>query len=163
MALSGCWTAPSASVRPAGEPRVVAGTIQAEGLSTYAKVESVDRADGILGLRVSGVTLYYGIGPRVRNLGSVHIGDEIRATIEEVLTVYVPQPGKQGRRPPDARVLVVDPSYRLLRVQYADGGTGTFKVGLHVPMTGIEAGDAVTIHPVEVVELRRFPIPMLAR
>jgi hypothetical protein len=131
-------------------------------VATHAQVESVDRADRILGLRVSGVTLYYGIGPRVRNLGSVHIGDGIRATIEEVLTVYVPRPGEQGRPPPDAHVLVVDPSYRLLRVRYADGGTGTFKVGLRTAMTGIEAGDAVTIHAVAVVKLRRFPIPMLA-
>ncbi len=132
-------------------------------MATHAKVESLDRADRILGLRVSGVSLYYGIGPRVRNFGSVHVGDDVRATIEEVLTVYVAPSGEQGHRPPNAHVLVVDPSYRLLRVQYADGGTGTFKVGLHTPMTGIEAGDAVTIHPVQVVKLRRFPIAMLAR
>jgi hypothetical protein len=86
----------------------------------------VDRATRIIGLRVSGVPLYYGIGERVRNWSDVHTGDEVSATLREVLTVYVPLPKERGSSP-DARVLVVDPSYRLLKVQYANGGTVTFK------------------------------------
>jgi hypothetical protein len=103
---------------------------------------------------VSGVPLYYGIGPRVRNWSDVHPGDEVRATLREVLTVYIPPPGERGS-PPDARVMVVDPSYRLLKVQYANGGTVTFKVRLDAQMHGVGAGDAVKIHPVEVIALHR--------
>jgi hypothetical protein len=51
--------------------------------------------------------------------------------------------------------MVVDPSYRLLKVQYANGGTVTFKVRLDAQMHGVGAGDAVKIHPVEVIALHR--------
>lgn len=110
----------------------------------------------------------YEIGQRVRNWGDVRIGDRVSATLEEELTVYVapailskgpttesrgPNAGGRGP-PPDARVLVVDPSYRVLTVQYPNGDTEAFKIGLHTPMEGIEAGDSVAIHPVEVIELR---------
>lgn len=53
---------------------------------------------------------------------------------------------------PEARVLVVDPSYRLLTVQYPSGRTETFKIRLRTRINDIEPGDAVTIHPVGVVE-----------
>lgn len=152
--LSGCWTVPSADVRPTGEPRVIAGGIEVVGVADPAKVESVDRAARILGLRVSGVPLYYGIAGRVRNWSDLHAGDAVSATLREVLTVYV-LPRKEKGSPPDARVLVVDPSYRLLKVEYLNGGTVTFKVALHASMRGIAAGDAVKIHPVEVIALHR--------
>jgi hypothetical protein len=153
VSLSGCWTAPSASIRPPGEPRVIAGGIEVEGLADYAKVESVNRDARILGLSVAGVPLFYGIGPRVRHWRDVQTGDEVRATLEEVLTVYVPSPWEKDSSP-DAHVLIVDPSYRLLKLQYANGGTATFKVALGARMNGIGAGDAVKIHPVEVIGLR---------
>lgn len=140
-------------MRPAGEPRVISGRIEVVGLADFARVESVDRAARIVGLRVAGVPLFYGIGPRARHWGDVQAGDVVRATLLEVLTVYVPSPGEKGVSP-DARVLIVDPSYRLLKVQYANGGTVTFKVALKAPMSGIQAGDAVKIHPVEVLKLR---------
>jgi len=59
----------------------------------------------------------------------------------------------------------VDPSYRLLKLQYANGGTVTFKVALDAPMSGIAPGDAVRIHPVQVVglRLRRHSNPTSAR
>jgi hypothetical protein len=50
-------------------------------------------------------------------------------------------------------VLAVDPSYRLLTVQYPHGGTQTFKLALHTSMRGMEAGDSVAIRRVEVVTL----------
>jgi hypothetical protein len=83
----------------------------------------------------------------------VQTGDEVRATLEELLTVYVPSPREKGGSP-DAHVLVVDPSYRLLKLQYANGGTATFKVAVGARMNGIGAGDAVKIHPVAVIGLR---------
>lgn len=131
---------------------MIAGGIEVVGVADPAKVESVDRAARVVELRVSGVPLYYGIGPRVRLWRDVRAGDEVRAKLREVLTVYIPAAGEKGN-PPDAYVLVVDPSYRLLKVQYANGGTVTFKVRLNTPMQGIAAGDAVKIHPVEVIKL----------
>jgi hypothetical protein len=155
--LSGCWAPPSASIRPAGKPRVIAQGIEVDRIVDFAKVESLDPAARTVALSVGGVALpAYKLGRSVRNWGDVHSADHVRATIEELLTVYV-----EGNtlhvaapsRPPDARVLVVDPSYRLLTVQYPDGGTETFKTALHTRMDGIQAGDSVAIREVEVTEL----------
>lgn len=106
--LSGCWALPSASVHPAGGPRVIQGVIEAEWVADSA-------------------------------------------TIKGSLTVFVPPlPGRSS----DARVLAVDPSYRVLTVRYPSGRTQTFKLRLHSPTGGIQAGDSVAIRPMEVIKLR---------
>ena len=67
--------------------------------------------------------------------------------IERAIEVESPIPG--GSRA--ARVLVVDPSYRVLTVQYPNGGTQTFKVPLGTRISDIQAGDSVTIRAAEGV------------
>lgn len=112
-------------------------------------------------LSVRGATLpACKVGREVRNWAAVNAGDEVRATIREVLTVYVAPPDDGRSHDPgarsqsvDARVLVMDPSYRLVTVQYPNGGTETFKLGLHTRMEQIAAGDSVAIRPVEAIEL----------
>jgi hypothetical protein len=117
-----------------------------------ASVESVDRAARTVVLGMRGTSLpACKVGRSVRHFRDIRAGDEVKARIKAVLTVYVaPIAGLSA----DARVLAADPSYRLLTVQYANGETETFKLGLHTRMTDIEAGDSVTIRPVEVVKLR---------
>jgi hypothetical protein len=105
LLVSGCWSPPSASVRPGGRARAIAGAIEIES-----------------------------VGPSAR-----------------ILTVSAAVNG----RTPQARVLLVDPSYRLLTVQYPNGRMETFKIRLHTRIGDIEAGDAVTIRPAEVVERAR--------
>ena len=113
----------------------------------------MDRAARTVTLSVPGFPLStYKVGRGVLNWDDIQIGDRVRATVQEVLTVYV-APAIRNRSP-DARVLVADPGYRLLTVQYPNGATETFKVGLHTRMEGIEAGDSVATRPAEVVELR---------
>jgi len=151
VSLSGCWIAPNADIRPPGEPRVIAGEVEVEGVASSAKVESVDRAARILVLSVNGVPLSYGIGRRVRNWDDLHTGDTVKATLRDELTIYVAPPHE--KRSPDAHVLLVNPSYRVMEVQYANGRRQTLKVALLTQMKGIGAGDAITIHPVEVIKL----------
>jgi hypothetical protein len=155
--LSGCWMPPSANVRPAGEPRVVEHGIEVDWMVHSARVESVDPAARTVGLNVQdGPLVVCNVGPGVHNWGDIHVGDQVRAKIREVLTVYVGPANESGvrSRSPDARVLVADPSYRLLTVQFPNGGTATFKIGLGTRMKGIEAGDFVAIRPVAAVKLR---------
>lgn len=124
-------------------------------------VESVDRGARTLTLSVHGATLpACKIAQGVRNWEEVNTGDEVRATIRAVLTVYVAPPYDGRSHDPgarrqslDARVLIMDPSYRLLTVQYPNGATETFKLGLHTRLRQIAAGDAVAIRPMEVIEL----------
>lgn len=160
--LSGCWVPPSATVRPGGSPRVIADGIVIERVAAPATVEGVDRSAQTLALSMPGVALStYKIGRGVRDWSGISVGDRVRATVREVLTVYVAptdgngSPGAGPRvRSAGPRVLVVDPSYRVLTVQYPNGGTESFKIGLHTRMQGIEAGDSVTIRPLDVIRLR---------
>ncbi len=114
-----------------------------------------------IGLSEPGARLaVYEVGPGVHQCGDIRIGDRVHAKIAEVLTVYIAPAGEHAAaetsarsRWPDARVLTFDPSYRLLTVQYPDGKRETFKIALHTPMGGIEAGDFVAIHRPLVIEL----------
>lgn len=126
--------------------------IEVESVAGFATVESVDRAARTVILSVHGVLLpAYRIGPNVPNWGDFRRGDRVRATVREALTVYIARSGSAA----DARVLLVDPSYRVLTVQYPSGKTEAYKIGLNTPMESIEAGDLVAIRPVEVIALRR--------
>lgn len=150
--LSGCWIPPSAGVRPGGEPRVIADGIEVEPAVDSARVVSLDRAARTIELSISGIPQRaYEVGPGVRNWSALRTGDQVRATIAAGLTVYVPPLNGRSR---NARVLIVDPSYRLLTVQYPNGGTETFKLALHTPMKDIAAGDSVAIRTPEVIHLR---------
>jgi hypothetical protein len=62
--------------------------------------------------------------------------------------------GKVNPIETDAKVLMVDPSYRLLTLQYRDGHTETFKVGLDVKLLRMEPGDDVVVRAVETVALQ---------
>ena len=49
----------------------------------------------------------------------------------------------------NAKVLRVDPSYRLLSLQYPDGRAETFKVGLDVKLLEMQPGDDVVVRNIE--------------
>jgi hypothetical protein len=153
VVLAGCWTPPSADVQPGGRPRVIVRGIEVERVADSARVESIDRAARTVALSVHGVALApCRIGPGVRNWRDLRARERVHAIIRELLTLYAAPAG--SRRSADARVLTADPSYRLLTVEYANGATDTFKVGLHTDMEEIEAGDSVAIRPVEALALR---------
>lgn len=160
MLMSSCWAAPNANLRPSGQPRVIEDSIQVEISTPPLRVESIDRARRMLVASSREVpTIEMTIAPGVRNLEDVHPGDQIRAKIRETLTVYVaPQPeGADGGvtgGPHPSRVLVIDPSYRLLTVQYPDGRTDTLKVGLNARLQDMQPGDSVAVNSFEAVDLR---------
>jgi hypothetical protein len=162
LAVSGCWTAPVADVQPKGEPRLIQGGIAVESVKDPAIVQSVDPA-----ARTFVLTSRHGVGctckagPQVENLDRIKAGDTVRATVAEELTVYVLRdgqlPGTGGTHQTiasDARVLWVDPSYRLLTLRYPDGSDETLKVPLGVKLGEMEAGDDVVIRPLEVLQVQ---------
>lgn len=159
MLVSGCWSAPSAQLRPNGEPRVIEDSIDVEFAMPSMRVKSIDVAGRTVVASTSEAkTIEIKIAPGVRNLEYVHPGDQIRPKVIENLAVYVaPQPERGddrvegGRRV--ARILVIDPSYRLLAVQYPDGRTDTFKVGLNTRLKDMAPGDSVAVNSIEAVDL----------
>src|SRR5262249_41745541 len=126
-----------------------------------AMVQSVDPSQRTLALKLSdGSTATYKVGQQVENLDQVKAGDKVNATVAEELTVYVLKdgmvPGANGASQTvkvDAKVQLVDPSYRLLTVQYPSGQTEILKPGLEAKMLEMEPGDSVVIKPVEVTKL----------
>jgi hypothetical protein len=162
LTLTACWTAPTVNVQPKREPRVIQGGIVVESVKDSATVRSVDIATRTVVVLIPGdsAEIAYKAGPEVSDLERIRAGDRVRAKVAEELTVYVLRDGRlPGAAGPEtieanARVLIVDPSYRLLTLQYPDGHKETFKVGLDVRLLQMEAGDAVVIRTIAAVDLK---------
>ena len=164
VALAGCWTRPVADVQPKGEARLIESAITVESVKAPAIVESVDRDAGTIVSRFPGApeTSTYKVGREVENFSSIRMGDRVKATVKEELSVYVLRDGQApgaddapAEVAADARVLSVDLSYRLLTLQYPNGENETFKVALGVKLKEMEAGDAVAVRAIEAVALQK--------
>ena len=162
--LAGCWSAPTATVQPRGESRLIQGAIAVESVKPPAVIQSIDPDAHEMTVRGQAQTgpVTYRVSPAVRNLSRLQAGDRVRATVAEELTVYVARDGQNrptgadgSLQTVDARVLSVDRSYRLLTLRLPDGYDETFKVSRSVKLDEMEAGDAVSIIPVEMIALRR--------
>ena len=162
--LAGCWSAPTATVQPRGESRLIEGAIAVESQKPPAVIQSIDPDAHEMTVRAQAQTgpVTYRVSPAVRNLSGLQAGDSVRATVAEELTVYVSRDGQNqpsgtdgSPQTVDARVLSVDRSYRLLTLRFPDGYDETFKVSSSVKLDEMEAGDAVSIIPVETIALRR--------
>jgi hypothetical protein len=162
LALAGCWTAPIANVQPKGEPRLIQGGITVESVQDPATVQSVNASQRTIVLAVSGgAKTSLKAGPKVDNFDAIRVGDLVEATVAEDLTVYILKngqlPGAGGAAQTiksNAKVLMVDPSYRLLTLQYPGGKSETFKVGLDVKLLEMEPGCDVVVRSIEAVALR---------
>ena len=117
-------------------------------------VDAATRTLALLNPADSARPLYYKAGRKVSNLGRIKAGDRVRATVAEELTVFVSKHDDPEAIKADARVLTVEPSYRLLTLQYPNGQSETFKVSLDVNLLQMEAGDDVMIRAVETVALQ---------
>lgn len=157
LVLAGCWAAPVATVQPRGEPRLIQDAIDVTSVKDVAVVSSLDRTAGAILLSTQGrtETSRYKIGPKLSGLDDIKAGDVVRATVAEELAVYVLRDGQPPGVVADARVLAVDPSYRLLKLQYPDGQNETFKVPMGTRLEQMGAGDSVVIRPLAVLALRR--------
>jgi hypothetical protein len=163
LPLNGCWTAPTANVQPKGDPRVIQRAIAVESVKNPAIVKSVDPATRTIIVQAPGETSTstYTAGPGVSNLDRIKTGDKVQVTVAQDLTVYVSRDGQlpgaggaSGTIAANAKVLSVDRSYRLLRLQYPNGQAETFKVGREVKLDEMEPGDDVVIGTGQAVALR---------
>jgi len=162
LMLAGCWMAPTADVQPRGEPRLIQDGIVVRSVKSASIVRAVDYATRtIVLIRAGAAPSTYRVGPRVSSFGRIRPGARVKVTVAEQLAVYVLRdgrlPGAGGTLKSiaaNAKVLSVDPSYRLLTLQYPGGERETLKVGLDVALGQMEAGDDVVVQPLEVVALR---------
>ena len=155
LTLTGCWTAPNANVQPAGQPGLIQGGIRVEVLQDPLTVTAIDAAQRTITLKhANDSTKTFTVAESVKNLNQVTVGDTIKATVRAELSIYILEngrlPGGQGNSRPrtvnfNAKVLQVDPSYRLLTLQFKNGKTLTIKAGLDVMLEKMAPGDDVVM------------------
>jgi hypothetical protein len=160
LSLAGCWTPPNANVQPAGEPRLIQSGFTVEVVQNPAPVASIDASQRTITLkRIDGLTKTYAVGPKVKNFDQIQAGDRVKATVEDELAVYLLA---NGRLPGgataetlgvNAKVLWVDPSYRLLTLQYPNGQSEKFKTNLDALLQQMAPGDSVVAKPKEVTAI----------
>jgi hypothetical protein len=162
LALTGCWTPPNANVQPAGAPRLIQSGVPVESVRDRATVKTVDAGQRTLHLELAdGTQITCTVSPQVKNFEQVQAGDKIKVTLAEKLGVYVL---KDGRLPVAggtdeviqyyAKVQSVDPSYRLLTLQYVSGQTEVLKAGLDAKLSEMQPGDAVVMESAEATAIR---------
>jgi hypothetical protein len=161
LSLTGCWTPPNANVQPSGEPRLIQDGIKVESVEEPATVQAVDAGSRTITLALPvGITNTYPVVPDLKNFDQIRAGQTVKATVSYELAVYLLA---NGRLPDgataetlgvNARVMLVDPSYRLLTLQYPDGQSETFKPGLETKMLEMAPGDSVVMRPMEVTAIK---------
>jgi len=163
LPLPGCWVAPNAHVQPKGEPRLIEEGVEVQSVKDTAVIREIDATTRTIVVSPTGggATESYRAGAQVSNFDRLKVGQKIQSTLAEELSVYVLRDGQL----PDSRgevqtiaanakVLSVDPAYRLLTVQYPSGQSETFKVGLQTRLDLMAAGDDVVIRIVEAVVVK---------
>lgn len=93
-------------------------------------------------------------------LERLQVGDTLRAILQRELTIFVSAdrtlqlPGAGRLIVGGARVLQVDPSYRVLTLEFSDGRREVYKVERGTAFGPIEPGDDVAFRTINVIELR---------
>jgi hypothetical protein len=170
IGLSGCWTPPTARLPADAIPGTIAGPLSVHTVIHAATVESVACDTRTITLRAPDTPHEaFVIGPHVTGWERLRQGDELDVRVKVELTVYIPpaidgSPESQAKtHPPDARVLIYEPSFRMLTLEYPDGATDTFKVSLGAHVHSLPPGAWVSIRPVEASALHaRSSSPKLA-
>jgi hypothetical protein len=148
-------------VQPPGEPRLIQSGVPASDNHVRATVQSVDAAQRVLNLKLAdGTAIACTVNPSVENFSQVQAGDQVKVALDLKLAVYVLKngllPGAGGKDeviPFTAKVQTVDPSYRLLKVQFLNGKTAELKAGLDAKLLEMQPGDAVVLQSAEATEI----------
>lgn len=158
---TGCWTVPNSNVQPAGTPGLIQDGIVVDSVLDPAVVSAKDDNLHTLTLTLpDGTSKTYQAGPDLKHLDEVQTGQTIKAKVTEQLSVYLldngqlPDGSTAASLGVTARVLAVDPSYRLLTVQYANGQSEIFKPGLGTLLQKMAPGDSVVIKPGTVTAIK---------
>src|SRR5208282_407780 len=131
--------------------------IAVQSVKDPATVQAIDAGARTITLKFSDNTvLTCKAGTPVENFDQIKAGDQVQATVTEELAIYGLEDGKlPGGTTAEtlgvnAKVLKVDPSYRILTLQYPNGQSEAFKPGLGTKMEQMSPGDSVVMRPVEV-------------
>jgi len=112
------------------------------------------------------------VAPQVENLGQIQVGNQVKATLTEVAAIFLVKNGPppnagagvtvtgpaEAGRPASvvlmttdsrAKVVNVDRSYRLLKLEYADGSRKEFKIPMPDTLVDVQKGDEAVVRATE--------------
>ena len=179
--LSGCETPPANPLASQSSPSLAGGRVIIQTSQEKAQVTELMPNQGNLALRSSaGTTTRCKVAPEVANLNQIQTGDKVKATLTDAVTVFLVKSGPppsagagvtvtgtpESGQPTSivltttdaqAKVFSVDRSYRLLRLEYADGSRKEYKVSLPDTLLDVQKGDEAVVRTTEplVICLRR--------
>lgn len=163
MLLTACRCPPNANVQPVGKPGLIQGGIPVSVIQDPVTVVALDPDRRTITLKhADGSTKEFTVDRTVDNLEAVKVGDAVKATVKAELSVYILDHGKltnaDGTSRPktinfNAKVLKVDPSYRLLTLQFANGHHMTIKAGMNVQLEKMAPGDDVVMRSNQVTAI----------
>jgi hypothetical protein len=173
LGLAGCKTPPANPLATQSSPSLAGGTTVVKTSHEKAVVTDIAQGRSTLGLRSSaGTTTTCKVAPQVANLGQIQIGDKVKATLADAVTIFLVKNGPpppagagvtvagtpEGGQPASvllqttdsqAKVVNVDRSYRLLKLEYADGSRKEYKVALPDTLLGVQKGDEAVVRATE--------------
>lgn len=174
LALIGCKTPPPNPLATQASPSLKGARIILQTSHEKAVVTELVPGKSQLTLRSSaGATTRCKIAPEVENLNQIQVGAKVKATLSDVLAVFLLKNGTppgagagvtvttgtslSGQaasvvlQTTDARakVLIVDRSYRLLKLEYEDGSKKEYKFPLPDTLENIQKGDEALVRTTE--------------
>ena len=173
LSLAGCKTPPANPLANQSSPTLAGGRVVLQTSHEKAEVTELVAGKSDLALRSSaGTTTRCKVAPEVANLGQVQVGSRVKVTLTDAVAIF---PAKSGPPPSagagvtvtgtpesgqpgsvvlqttdvQAKVYSVDRSYRLLKLQYADGSRKEYKVSLPDTLENVAKGDEVVVRTTE--------------
>jgi hypothetical protein len=177
LALTGCKTPPVNPLATESSPTLAGGLPVVGTFCEKAVVTSIIPGERTLALRSdAGKTLTCKAAPQVANFSQLQAGDRVKATVTDATALFLAKNGPppsagagvvvpgSAEAPQSAKVVLqttdfpgkitkVDPSYRLMTVEYANGGTKEFKVPLPATLESVKPGDEVVVRATELLAI----------
>ena len=179
--LAGCGTAPVNPLATQKSPALAGGLPVVETFAQKAQVTSLVPGQRTVALRSeAGNTITCKAAPQVANYSQLQAGDKVKATITDAVAIFLvkngPPPsaatGVEVAGPAEAgqpasvvlqtadsraKVIQVDRSYCMLKLDYGKGSTKEFKIPMRYSLKQVRKGDEVVVRATEPLALRVQP------
>jgi hypothetical protein len=173
LALSGCGTPPVNPLATQNSPSFAGGRTVIQTYSAKGVVTDVVPAKRGLGIRASsGTTTSCKVAPEVADFSQVQTGSRVKACLTDEVAIFLVKNGPppsagagvavtgaaEAGQPASvvllttdshAKVINVDRSYRLLKLQFDDGSRKEYKVALPDTLLDVQKGDEAIVRITE--------------
>ena len=173
VALTGCKTPPINPLATQSSPSLAGARVVVQTSHEKAEVTELVAGKSDLALWSSaGTTTRCKVAPEVANLGQIQVGSQVKVTLTDAVAIFLVkngpppsagtgvtvtgtpeagQPASVVLQTTDARakVLNVDRSYRLIKLEYADGSRKEYKVALPDTLLDVQKGDEAIVRSTE--------------